>query len=376
MGRGFRHRRERERERRPPTPDEVAAALLEAATSGALAADSLGADSPNELLYVHHQDENDTTNPAPPPPAPPYPDHGNCATLFVNVTADDYPWEIAWRVASPSGAEIPGGGRRGGAEVRICEPGAHEFVISDSASDGICCGYGRGYYSLWLDGVLIHDSDGEYGPGETVAFDVELCEGDECAVDCEVGEWSAWSDCAPAADTEPCDDGGDGGDGDDGGAVSAASRGGGHHGQLPAAHLPRVPALRRGRRQDRRRRWSPRSATLDGLPAERRRLPHLRRRAGRANQGPHRGALRGERPPIRRAYRQAQPGRERDSERRRGASPERRRGAHPRWNDSNFEYDFAIVTLASPSAATPASIDFDDLSVGEPSPTAPSRPRC
>ena len=41
---------------------------------------------------------------------------------------------------------------------------------------------------------------------------------------------------------------------------------------------------------------------------------------------------------------------------------------HPRWNDSNFEYDFAIVTLASPSAATPASIDFDDLSVGEPSP--------
>ena len=47
-----------------------AAALLEAATKGALAADSLGAGSPNELLYVHHQDENNTTNPAPPPPAP------------------------------------------------------------------------------------------------------------------------------------------------------------------------------------------------------------------------------------------------------------------------------------------------------------------
>ena len=349
----------------PPTPDEVAAALLEAATKGALAADSLGADSPNELLYVHHQDENDTTNPAPPPPAPPYPDHGNCATLFVNVTADDYPWEIAWRVASPSGAEIPGGeGGAASAEVRICEPGAHEFVISDSASDGICCGYGRGYYSLWLDGVLIHDSDGEYGPGETVAFDVELCEGDECAADCEVGEWSAWSDCAPTADTEPCDDGADG-------AVSAASRG---EVAITANFPPHIfPAF-------------PHSGEVAGKivgggevePAFRYPwMVSLQSAAGFHTCG---GVLVAPTKVLTAAHCVANDrryvahiGRHNlaANETASGAEALPQSGAaatHPRWNDSNFEYDFAIVTLASPSAATPASIDFDDLSVGEPSP--------
>jgi hypothetical protein len=349
----------------PPTPDEVAAALLEAATKGALAADSLGAGSPNELLYVHHQDENNTTNPAPPPPAPPYPDHGNCATLFVNVTADDYPWEIAWRVASPSGAEIPGGeGGAASAEVRICEPGAHEFVISDSASDGICCGYGRGYYSLWLDGVLIHDSDGEYGPGETVAFDVELCEGDECAADCEVGEWSAWSDCAPAADTEPCDDGADG-------AVSAASRG---EVAITANFPPHIfPAF-------------PHSGEVAGKivgggevePAFRYPwMVSLQSAAGFHTCG---GVLVAPTKVLTAAHCVANDrryvahiGRHNlaANETASGAEALPQSGAaatHPRWNDSNFEYDFAIVTLASPSAATPASIDFDDLFVGEPSP--------
>jgi len=90
------------------------------------------------------------------------------------MTADQYPLEITWSVVSPSGAEIPDGeGGAASASVAICEPGTHQFEIIDSFGDGICCGYGLGNYSLSLDGEMIHDSNGRYGAGETVDFDVD-----------------------------------------------------------------------------------------------------------------------------------------------------------------------------------------------------------
>jgi len=187
------------------TPAQVTAGLVASATNGQVS--NLGDGSPNKLLYVHHQDENNTTNPPPPPAAPPYPEIGpHCASLFVNMTADNYPSEIAWKVVGPSGRDVPGG--EGGSSpktVTLCEDGDHQFVIRDAANDGICCGYGIGYYSLQLDGVLIHDSDGQYGGGETVDFNVEVCIDENCPVNCEVSQWGEWSQCAPDDQTQPCD---------------------------------------------------------------------------------------------------------------------------------------------------------------------------
>jgi hypothetical protein len=47
--------------------------------------------------------------------------------------------------------------------------GGYIFTIYDTFGDGICCGYGEGYYSLILDGNEIA-SGGEFGASESVTF--------------------------------------------------------------------------------------------------------------------------------------------------------------------------------------------------------------
>ena len=347
-----------------PTPDQVTTALLEAATKGVV--QNPGDSSPNELLYVHHQDENNTTNPLPPPPAPPYPDE-NCVTLTVNITADEYPWEIAWSVVSPSGAEIPGGeGGAASAAVAICEPGTHQFVISDSANDGICCGYGRGFYSLSLDGVMIHDSNGEYGAGETVDFDVDICTGSDCAVDCAVGDWSDWSECEATEDTFPvCAPGSNGTSVNTpantpanvaitqnfpphilptfpySGEVAGKIVGGGE--VVPAFRYPWMVSLQSENGFH----------TCGGVliandkvltaahcvANDRRYVAHV----GRHDLASDETAV--------------------------GAEAIAQNGAarvHPFWNDASYAFDLAVITLVVPSTASPVTIDFDDLTVGEP----------
>ena len=182
------------------SPANVTAAILAAATNGAIA--DAGNFSPNKMLYVNFDDENSSTNPAPPPPTPdrpPRPPPEDCKTLFVNMTADRYPSEVSWKVMGPDGSQ-EGEGGSSPAEVQLCYSGTHQFIIRDSAMDGICCGYGTGYYSLQLDGVTVHESDGDYGGGETVDF----CSGDDCPRDCAVSEWTQWGECAADENTLPC----------------------------------------------------------------------------------------------------------------------------------------------------------------------------
>lgn len=48
--------------------------------------------------------------------------------------------------------------------------GCYDFTILDRYGDGICCAYGRGFYSIAINGVLVKMSDGEYGVSETTEF--------------------------------------------------------------------------------------------------------------------------------------------------------------------------------------------------------------
>eukprot|EP00980_Cylindrotheca_fusiformis_P029299 scaffold22967_cov201-Cylindrotheca_fusiformis.AAC.1 len=41
----------------------------------------------------------------------------------------------------------------------------------DAFGDGICCQYGPGWYQIWYDGDMIHESDGKYGKEEITSFD-------------------------------------------------------------------------------------------------------------------------------------------------------------------------------------------------------------
>jgi hypothetical protein len=49
----------------------------------------------------------------------------------------------------------------------ICiDDGRYIFTIHDSASDGMCCGYGIGHYTVLLDEVIVKNG-GEFGRTET-----------------------------------------------------------------------------------------------------------------------------------------------------------------------------------------------------------------
>ncbi len=96
-------------------------------------------------------------------------------TLTLDITFDDWPEEIYWRIQDGTGAFIaesaPGafgayGGLTGGISQDFClSDGDYTFVIFDQFGDG------AGAYTLTFnDGTVVHESDGGYGGGENVPF--------------------------------------------------------------------------------------------------------------------------------------------------------------------------------------------------------------
>merc|ERR1712218_556097 len=56
-------------------------------------------------------------------------------------------------------------------QVHECvSKGCYEFVIFDSAGDGICCSYGEGYYTITVDKNVLQESNGTYNSSEHVKF--------------------------------------------------------------------------------------------------------------------------------------------------------------------------------------------------------------
>ena len=55
--------------------------------------------------------------------------------------------------------------------TKVCES---NFIanIKDTYGDGLCCGYGEGYYKIFVDGQMKHKG-GEFGKSETIEFSVE-----------------------------------------------------------------------------------------------------------------------------------------------------------------------------------------------------------
>lgn len=166
------------------TVAEVTNAIISSATNAII--DGFGVDkiydndnfileshTPNKLLYVHFEDENDTRNPPPPPPFPPYPEIGpHCRELYVEIVADNFPDDILWWIEGPSG-HVPGSaGNFSSKSVMLCETGLHKFRISDRSGNGICCENGEGSYALYLDDQKIFDGDGGFGWGAKAYFEV------------------------------------------------------------------------------------------------------------------------------------------------------------------------------------------------------------
>jgi hypothetical protein len=94
--------------------------------------------------------------------------------VFKFVMQTDYVGsEISWKLNDfdqqvAEGSDYPNNSL---IEVTRCvDGGIHTFSIWDSFGDGICCQYGPGWYQIWYDGVIIHDSDGKYGSEEIISF--------------------------------------------------------------------------------------------------------------------------------------------------------------------------------------------------------------
>jgi len=92
---------------------------------------------------------------------------GALLPVIINITPDDYPQEISWTLQT--GTTVVASGTSNSDTVCV-EPGScNTFRIFDSASDGICCDYGEGSYTVRFNGNLVA-SGGNYGVGQTNTF--------------------------------------------------------------------------------------------------------------------------------------------------------------------------------------------------------------
>ena len=101
--------------------------------------------------------------------------------MFTDQYGNETSWEI-YNPNLPAGPAVvaasPGGyfGNNLFNSMVILPPGDYEFVIYDSFGDGICCGFGEGWFSLTnncgLD-VSVYDFD---GPELNIPFVLEPCE--------------------------------------------------------------------------------------------------------------------------------------------------------------------------------------------------------
>jgi len=94
----------------------------------------------------------------------------------IQLKTDQYPWQTSWEVRNGSGDILFTN------EIAYSESfevynhdyclvvGCYNFMINDSARDGICCGYGEGYYEGFLYGIKEVFSGGEFGSNEIQSF--------------------------------------------------------------------------------------------------------------------------------------------------------------------------------------------------------------
>ena len=97
--------------------------------------------------------------------------HAQCSSGFtemiIEIVPDSYPAEISWEVTT-AGTVVASGTFEGDSicvDTTLCTT----FTIHDTYGDGICCGYGTGYYNIMLNGNIVA-TGGEYDYSESTSF--------------------------------------------------------------------------------------------------------------------------------------------------------------------------------------------------------------
>ena len=129
-------------------------------------------EEPHDLVAVSGLDAEVPLSWNPPlGPVPP------TVPFTVEILTDNYPGETSWDLVHVNGdsvvASIFAGELVDMATLYTWDlnipAGSHVFTIYDEYGDGICCGYGEGYYRLLLNGNEIA-SGGEFEASESVTF--------------------------------------------------------------------------------------------------------------------------------------------------------------------------------------------------------------
>ena len=101
-----------------------------------------------------------------------------CTDITLSITFDNYPEETSWEITDGSGAVIASGGtyksEADGSTLNLsgCIANAcYTLTMKDAASDGLCCGYGSGSYSLTEDASgTVLASGASFGASESTPF--------------------------------------------------------------------------------------------------------------------------------------------------------------------------------------------------------------
>jgi hypothetical protein len=96
--------------------------------------------------------------------------------LHIAILTDNYPAETSWDIVDESGTiieSVSGGSLSSGATLYEWDieltAGAYTWTIYDAYGDGICCAYGEGAYTLYLNDTEFANG-GEFGSSESVSF--------------------------------------------------------------------------------------------------------------------------------------------------------------------------------------------------------------
>jgi len=99
--------------------------------------------------------------------------------VTLTLVTDNYPSDISWGIADPSGKTIffqENYETKGTYDYTIpglCAGLQYSFFVNDEYGDGICCSWGQGSYTLTYEGEVLL-TGGEYGEGEIRPFTLPL----------------------------------------------------------------------------------------------------------------------------------------------------------------------------------------------------------
>ncbi len=118
--------------------------------------------------------------------------NSNADRVTLVINADRFPGETSWTLETVGGTVLEESPTYSSQELGFTQirhtwclnpDSCYQFVIADFYNDGICCTYGNGNYNIQTDnGVLLVESDGNFGAGETQTF----CLNEQCTFEIEV----------------------------------------------------------------------------------------------------------------------------------------------------------------------------------------------